>query len=179
MAPRLASLAPRSKRGRALAYSTLAQLAISYRHSPAVEEGQPSLRRGPRAGDRLPDARVVRDGQAAWLQEALATPTFHLLLCGPPLGWDGNRMAALRGRYAGLVATHQLAREAAPGILHDLDGQTFRRLGIRSAALYLVRPDGYIGYRSGGTDLRGVERYLDRWLPGAGSVDRESSASHG
>jgi hypothetical protein len=26
-------------------------------------------------------------------------------------------------------------------------------------------PDGHIGYGSGGTDVRGVERYLARWLP--------------
>jgi hypothetical protein len=37
-------------------FRTLAQLNIGYRHSPAVQEGRPGLRRGPRAGDRLPDA---------------------------------------------------------------------------------------------------------------------------
>jgi hypothetical protein len=29
-----------------------------------------------------------------------------------------------------------------------------------------VRPDGYIGFRSGGTDVDELEAYLARWLPG-------------
>ena len=32
-------------------------------------------------------------------------------------------------------------------------------------AQYLVRPDGHVGYRSGGTDVTGLARYLSRWLP--------------
>jgi 2-polyprenyl-6-methoxyphenol hydroxylase-like FAD-dependent oxidoreductase len=178
--PRLAPLGARSKRGRALVYRTLSQLAIRYRRSPAVEEGTPALRRGPKAGDRLPDARVVRDGQASWLQEALATPTFHLLLCGSSFAWDGNQLAALQDRYAGLVPIHHLAREAAPGVLHDVHGQAFARLGVERTAQYLVRPDGYIGYRSGGPALNGLERYLAQWLNGAGAASTaQSSATHG
>ena len=30
--------------------------------------------------------------------------------------------------------------------------------------MYLVRPDGYIGYRAGGTDTTGLERYLQRHI---------------
>jgi 2-polyprenyl-6-methoxyphenol hydroxylase-like FAD-dependent oxidoreductase len=177
--PRLAPLALRSKRGRPLVYRTLSQLAIRYRHSPAVEEGQPTLRRGPKAGDRLPDARIARDGQTSSLQETLATPTYHLLLCGSPVDWDANQVAALQDSYAGLVAIHRLSREAAPGVLHDLDGQASARLGIEHTAQYLVRPDGYVGYRSAGPDLNGIKRYLARWLPGAGAPPTaDGSASH-
>jgi 2-polyprenyl-6-methoxyphenol hydroxylase-like FAD-dependent oxidoreductase len=173
--PRLAPLALRSKRGRALVYRTLSQLAIRYRHSPAVEEGQPALHRGPKAGDRLPDAHIARDGQTCWLQEALATPTYHLLLCGSPADWGRNQIAALQDHYAGLVTIHRLAREAAPGVLHDVDGQAFARLGVERTAQYLVRPDGYIGYRSGGPALDGLQRYLARWLSGAGAASSAES----
>ena len=165
--PRLAPVLLRFSRGRAFGFRTLAQLGINYRHSPAVQEGEPKLNRGPKAGDRLPDTRIARDGQGCWLQEALAVPSFHLLLCGPADGWDGERLAALRNRYAGLVEVHRLARDATPGDLQDADGRTFARLGVERAAQYLVRPDGHIGYRSSGSDLRGLERYLARWLPGA------------
>lgn len=167
--PRLAPLLLRFDKGRIAAFRTISQLGIRYRRSPAVQEGQPALRRGPKAGDRLPDTRIARHGQACWLQEALAAPTFHLLLCGPADHWDTDRLAALQERYTGLVAMHRLAREAAPGALHDTDGTALTRLGVDLAAQYLVRPDGHIGYRSGGTNLSGLERYLARWLPGAGS----------
>jgi 2-polyprenyl-6-methoxyphenol hydroxylase-like FAD-dependent oxidoreductase len=177
--PRLAPLALRSRRGRPLVYRTLSQLAIHYRHSPAVEEGQPTLRLGPKAGDRLPDARIARDGKTSWLQETFATPTYHLLLCGSPVDWDANQVAALQDRYAGLVAIHRLSREAAPGVLHDVDGQASAQLGVEHTAQYLVRPDGYIGYRSAGPELNGIKRYLARWLPGAGAAPTaDGSASH-
>ena len=101
------------------------------------------------------------------MQEALAAPSFHLLLCGPAGGWNRDRLAALRSRYAGLLEVQRLTRDAAPGDLHDAYGLAFTRLGVGRAAHYLVRPDGYVGYRSGGTDLRGLEHYLARWLPGA------------
>ena len=125
------------------------------------------LRRGPKPGDRLPDARISRDGQAGWLHDAVAAPSFHLLLCGSADGWDSDRLAAMRERHDGLLVVHLLARRAAPGALHDLNGQAFARLGVEGAAQYLVRPDGHIGYRCRSTNLGGVDRYLARWLPGA------------
>ena len=54
-----------------------------------------------------------------------------------------------------------------PGALHDQDRQVFTRLGVESTAQYLVRPDGHIGYRCGGDDLAGLQRYLAHWLPNA------------
>jgi 2-polyprenyl-6-methoxyphenol hydroxylase-like FAD-dependent oxidoreductase len=165
LVPRVLPLALRFDRAVAYGFRTISQLGISYRHSPAVQEGRPTLRRGPKAGDRLPDARVARDRQECWLGEALAAPALHLLLCGPPGSWTASQLTALRSRYPDTLAVHHLTREAAPGVLHDLDGRAFARLGVASTAHYLVRPDGHIGYRSGGADLDGLQRYLDRWLP--------------
>jgi 2-polyprenyl-6-methoxyphenol hydroxylase-like FAD-dependent oxidoreductase len=169
LVPRLAPILLRSSRGRAYFFRTLAQLRIHYRHSPAVQEGEPALSRGPRAGDRLPDVRIVRDGQPGWLQEAVTAPRFHLLLCGSTGAWHTEQLATLQERYGALMAALRLTREPAPGVLHDVDGQALARLGVDREAQYLVRPDGHIAYRSGGTDL-GVERYLARWLPGLRST---------
>jgi hypothetical protein len=83
----------------------------------------------------------------------------------------------LQQRYAGLLAAHRLTRDAAPGVVHDVDGQALARLGVDRAAPYLIRPDGHIGYRSVGTELGGVDRYLARWLPGAArEADRSRHA---
>ena len=166
VAPRVLPLALRLDRAVAYGFRTVSQLNISYRSSPAVQEGRPTLRRGPRAGDRLPDARIAREGQECWLGEALVGPGFHLLLCGPSGVWHPSQLTSLRHRYPDLLAVHHLTREATtPGTLHDLDGQVFARLGVDSSAQYLVRPDGHIGYRCGGDDLAGLQRYLTRWLP--------------
>jgi 2-polyprenyl-6-methoxyphenol hydroxylase-like FAD-dependent oxidoreductase len=56
LAPRLAPLALRLPAARAAAFRAIAQLDIGYRHSPATTEGSAAPRRGPKAGDRLPDA---------------------------------------------------------------------------------------------------------------------------
>jgi 2-polyprenyl-6-methoxyphenol hydroxylase-like FAD-dependent oxidoreductase len=167
LVPRVLPLALRCNPGLAYGFRTISQLGIGYRHSPAVQDGRPAPRRGPRAGDRLPDARVARDGQECWLGEALAQPGFHLLLCGHPGDWDPGQLAAVRARHAGTLAVHHLSREAAPGALHDIDGQAFARLGVADTAHYLIRPDGHVGYCCAGTDLDGLQRYLSRWLPNA------------
>jgi hypothetical protein len=163
--PRMLPLALRSDRALAYGFRTLSQLGIGYRHSPAVQEGQPGLRRGPRAGDRLPDARIAQDGQDRWLGEALAPPRFHLLLCGRTDDWAADQVAALRGRHPDLLASHHLTRDPVPGALHDIDGEAIARLGVTQTAHYLIRPDGHVGYRAAGTDLDGLQQYLNRWLP--------------
>jgi 2-polyprenyl-6-methoxyphenol hydroxylase-like FAD-dependent oxidoreductase len=165
LVPRMLPLAVRLDRAVAYGFRTIAQLGIRYRHSPAVQEGHPRLRRGPRAGDRLPDARVARDGQVCWLGEALAVPRFHLLLCGRPDAWDARQLTAVGTRHRDFLAVHHLTPEAAPGALHDVDGQALARLGVEQTAHYLIRPDGHVGYRAAGTDLDGLRRYLSRWLP--------------
>lgn len=159
--------------GRALAFRAISELAIHYRKSPAVTEGQPRLQRGPKAGDRLPDASVTRDGRDTSLHRELAGPHLHLLLCGAPERWDAAQVAALRGSYGDLLAVHYLVAKAHSGTLHDGDGTTFIRLGIKEAAQYLVRPDGYVGFRSGGPDLNGLSGFLARWFPGPGATQRK------
>jgi hypothetical protein len=163
--PRVLPLALRLDRALAYGFRTTSQLGISYRHSPAVQEGHPAPLRGPKAGDRLPDARIATNGQRCWLGEALAEPRLHLLLCARPGCWDASQLAAMRGRYPDTLAVHHLARQATPAALHDVDGQALAQLGVNDTAHYLIRPDGHIGYRAAGTDLDGLGRYLARWLP--------------
>jgi len=165
LVPRMLPLALRFDRAVAYGFRTVSQLNINYRHCPAVQEGRPTLRRGPKAGDRLPDARIAQDGKERWLGEALAAPGFQLLLCGPTGDWHPSQLTALRHRYPATLTVRHMSREATPGNLQDLDGQVLARLGVDGTAQYLLRPDGHIGYRCGGDDLAGLQRYLARWLP--------------
>ncbi|HEX8904777.1 MAG TPA: FAD-dependent monooxygenase [Longimicrobiaceae bacterium] len=153
-----------SRRLRARAFRFVSELAIRYRHSPAVEEGEPRLHGGPRAGDRLPDARVALDGRETRLHAELAAPGLHLLLCGDPAGWDGARVDEVRARCAAPLAVHHLAAEPAPGVLADAGGEALARLAVRDDAQYLVRPDGHVAFRCAGRDLAGLEAYLRRWF---------------
>ncbi|MEU0452593.1 hypothetical protein ABZ322_06080 [Streptomyces sp. NPDC006129] len=83
------------------------------------------------------------------LQPRTSAPGWHLLLAGPSHHWSEEELAAaLRGRD-GLVSVHRMGTASPwPGLAHGL-----------------VRPDGYIGYVDRGTQLAGLNAYLDRWLP--------------
>jgi len=170
IAPRLIRLAGRSRRARTAGLRTVAQLAINYRHSPAVEEGHPRLRRGPRAGERLPDAAIHVNGEPYTLHRALGAPRHHLLLTGSSDAWPTQTAALLGTPATGLVTVHRLTRESTQGALADTHGDAHARLGLdrdEGTAHCLVRPDGYIAYRAQGNDLTGLYAHLDCWLPGA------------
>jgi 2-polyprenyl-6-methoxyphenol hydroxylase-like FAD-dependent oxidoreductase len=149
---------------RAVAFHFVSQLGIRYRTSPVVTEGAPRLRRGPKSGDRLPDARVQRGRETTWLQKELSGPHLHLLLCGPVAAWDQDRLTALEHRFPGLLVMKHLTRENYETALVDQDGEALTRLGIESTGQYLIRPDGYIAFRCGGTDLIDAMEYLQGWF---------------
>jgi hypothetical protein len=151
LVPRLLPLLGQLPRLRAAAFRIIAELSIDYRGSAGVQEGRPAPRSGPRAGDRLPSGQFIVDGDRRSLHEALAGPGFRLLLCGPPDRWPAGQVEELAHRYAGLLSVRKAERLGGPANSH-----------------FLVRPDGHVGYRAGGTDLAGLGDYLRRWLPGAG-----------
>jgi 2-polyprenyl-6-methoxyphenol hydroxylase-like FAD-dependent oxidoreductase len=169
LVPALIPIALRVKSGRAYAFRTVSELGIHYRHSPLSAHGPNPPRHGPKPGDRLPDAPVVHDGQLTTLHMAVATPRWHLLLCGPVDGWPADEITRLRARCAGLLDMYRLTAQEASGALHDQAGRALHSLGLtgRDAAQYVVRPDGHVAYRAGGNDLTELARYLDRWLPAA------------
>ena len=174
--PRVLPLVLRSRRGRAAAFRTVSQLGTTYRGSPAVDPA--GSRRRPRPGDRLPDARVVRDGQDGWLQQGLAPHAFTLLLCGTPGAWDERALAALRERCGALLRVRHLDRVPAPGVLADPTGRALAVLGVRCCANLLVRPDGHVATREDSIDLTRAQAHLARWLPSlAGATRADSSRS--
>jgi 2-polyprenyl-6-methoxyphenol hydroxylase-like FAD-dependent oxidoreductase len=152
---------------RRTAFSFVSELGIRYRKSPAVAEGEPRLQKGPRPGDRLPDAEVRVNGRSTYLQQALAGPHLALLLCGDSRHWDSLELDRLRERYGRVMATHCLSTTGADGSLVDQKGHAFARLGVRDTAQYLVRPDGYIAFRSAGRTFEQLNRYLADWYVAA------------
>ena len=164
----VARIVPRvmhAERVRAFAFRFVAELSIQYRKSDAVLEGVPSLDRGPRAGDRFPDAEVERDGRGTTLQREMAALCFHLLLCGDSTAWNKAGVANLEARHGRALRVLRLTRSATPDALVDQTGIALARLGVREDGAYLIRPDGYVAYQCAGSDLRGVEDYLGRWFP--------------
>ena len=163
--PKVLSRVVTSRRLRTLGFRFVSELDIRYRSSPIAHEGVPRLRGGPRAGDRLPDARVIDNGRDAYLLQALGGSTLHLLLCGASHSWTESLVVPAINDREGLVRLHRLTRENSARALVDETGEALTRLAVDDTAQYLIRPDGYIAYRCAGTDLNGVQEYLDRWFP--------------
>jgi hypothetical protein len=145
----------------------VSELGIRYRKSPAVAEGEPRLCKGPRPGDRFPDAEVFANGRSTFLQQALAGPHLALLLCGDSRDWDALALDRLRERYGRVMATPYLSTTGSDGSLVDHKRNAFARLGVQHTAQYLVRPDGYIAFRSAGRTFEQLERHLADWYVGA------------
>ncbi|MGI5379288.1 FAD-dependent monooxygenase [Streptomyces sp. CA-251387] len=142
LVPRLAPLAVRVTAPRGWVFRTVSELGIHYRRSPASATGTRPPRRGPRAGDRLPD-------RPRGLQERIAAPGWHLLLTGPPHLWPDQRLAPVLDGRTDLITVHRLDdRGPWPGVAQGL-----------------VRPDGHLGYVTRGAELSGLRAYAARWLP--------------
>ena len=91
-------------------------------------------------------------------------PHLSLLLCGDPRSRNDAALASLLERHPGLVEVHHLVRQPFPAVLVD-EGRALALLGVDDLAQILVRPDGYIAFRCGGSDLDALTRFLAAWFP--------------
>jgi hypothetical protein len=89
-----------------------------------------------------------------------------LVLCGDGEAWNTERLNGHPACRTGLLRIERLTRRSERGTLVDESGEAFARLGVEDSAQYLVRPDGYIGFRCAGRSFEALERYLDEWYAG-------------
>ncbi|PRY50208.1 2-polyprenyl-6-methoxyphenol hydroxylase-like FAD-dependent oxidoreductase [Geodermatophilus tzadiensis] len=171
-----------------------AELGVGYRTSSLAREDRAPLhrsrdvgllgwlrfRRGPHAGDRAPDARGRgADGRPLRLFDHFRGPHWSLLLfpgtsadraeCTRLAGVARRVAAALDGEVRPCLVLPPGTPPADPGVVscHDVDGEAHRLYGARAGALYLVRPDGYVGHRAQPAGERGVLEYLAAVYDGA------------
>jgi 2-polyprenyl-6-methoxyphenol hydroxylase-like FAD-dependent oxidoreductase len=167
--------------------SSISELGIHYRSSPIVAEQRPSDWRsalsslwetGPRAGDRAPDAASLRTGDGKDLRLFdLLSGTGHVLLSFVGPGGDAiaararqQRLAEVAQRYHGLLERYTVLPSdgQAAGVSHDSStiidavGELHRVYGVRDETMFLVRPDGYLAYRSEPADADKLAAYLAR-----------------
>ena len=146
----------------------LCELNVNYRQSPIVENHGSGH---PRAGERAPDAELRDDqGRARRIFEFLQTPRHVLLFF---LGANGRGPAeadALARELSALpkdsLDVYGITRgeTADRADLRDLTGLAHAAYSLPNGGVVLVRPDGYVGYRSGDFDLGKFRAYLARTL---------------
>ncbi|GAA4711549.1 hypothetical protein Prum_103020 [Phytohabitans rumicis] len=157
LVPAILPLAARANTGRAYAFRAISQLATNYRHSPLSTNGPNPRGRHLKAGDRLPDAPLRHHGNDTTLHQITAAPRWHLLRVQND-DIQPDAINHLTDRYPDLLHTHRLQTAS--------NTEALRRLGITSTAtaVFVIRPDGHIGYRAGRPDEPTLDAYLSRWL---------------
>src|SRR5581483_4532985 len=151
------------------------QIRLSYRGSEWVRDDAPDLDEAvPQPGDRAPDAGGLRRcnlGFPLRLFDMLRGPQ-HVLLAYAradelaDLAALGQELRARFGESMRVVAvTPADAALDQPGIaiLHDRDSAFASAYGAQDAS-FLVRPDGYIGWRGPHWRVPGLMAHLSRIL---------------
>ena len=163
--------------------ATLAETAIEYGASPLSGEHRGLtahawlLGGGVAPGSRAPDAPLVdaRSGAATSLFALLTGGRHALLLCAGPDADDARvaRLAqiasTLASRFGDLIEPLLVV---APGYAGPTALRTFvdpelalhRRYAAALETLYLIRPDGYVGFRSQPATAEHVAGHLERYL---------------
>jgi 2-polyprenyl-6-methoxyphenol hydroxylase-like FAD-dependent oxidoreductase len=144
---------------RSLVFKLFSQIWISYRGSSAVA-GKPASRKGPHAGDRAP-YRILKAGRDDGPQSVfdLIGGVGHKLVIfegrEPNLALDAYRLALkeVLGRYALETSIHTVPAKERE--LHELYGVK------EKACLFLIRPDGHVGFVGSLGDLGDLATHMD------------------
>jgi 2-polyprenyl-6-methoxyphenol hydroxylase-like FAD-dependent oxidoreductase len=160
----------------------ISELNINYRKSPIVAEhheggfGSVWSSGGPHPGDRAPDASPLADtdGDTIRLFDILRS-TKHTLLLFAGVEPEENTWKRLdivaeqvRDRYGTHIQVYQVAAGNTPPdggatnaeLLLDPELVLHHRFGAHTECLYLVRPDGYVGFRSQPANVASLQDYL-------------------
>jgi hypothetical protein len=149
------------------------QLDVNYRGGAWVGEhlSRPdALNGGPRPGDRAPDVGGLRRAGVGYPLRLfdLTRGTPHTLLVYSTAPAD-EVVAALQRRHGGYLRVYRILAAGAaatedgacPTVI-DADGHFARVYGAAQGTAYLVRPDGYVGFRTDALQVEAIEAHLGR-----------------
>jgi hypothetical protein len=166
----------------------LSELGVEYHASPIVAEDRGGIFRTGVAdtldfrgslhpGDRIPDVLLEppQDVEGPTRLFEVLQGTKHVLLVfeGEHVGNEANMIEGVlqfaKGQERQITTYFVVRGDVAPPsiawegpLIRDHEGMLHQRFGARGACLYLIRPDGYLGYRSIPPDRDKLAAYLGR-----------------
>ena len=150
--------------------NTLEEIEIGYRQSLLVEDHGGS--HGPQAGDRAPDATVVRQADRATVRlfQVLRGTQWNLLLFAgkKPSADTYTKLMTLANQSTQYpqVKVHYITTVPAEGqsVLLDRLEYLHDKYGVEQPCLYLIRPDWFVGFRGSLSHAEQLQAYLQRLL---------------
>ena len=150
---RLAAFAMTRERVRNVAFRTISQIGIRYRHSPLSQTATDLPQGAPVAGDRFPWMKLQfeANGPVEDLFQKLDDTRFNLLVAGQPLPASNSLDAGDR------LGTYVIPDEPA-------NQSELARVNIRGPVFYLLRPDGHVGLCGTHVDMPAIAGYFARHM---------------
>jgi 2-polyprenyl-6-methoxyphenol hydroxylase-like FAD-dependent oxidoreductase len=163
--------------------NAICELSINYRNGPLTAEDWHSGKSQVAAGDRLPFATLTSgtDGSTTTLFKATHGTRHNLLLL--PGSREAETLAHLttiadetERQFPDVFAVHIIlpadakggptiaAAPAKASVWIDTSSHLHHQLGVTDRAVYVVRPDSYIGYRAQPADGAKLLEFLDKYL---------------
>ncbi|HEX4200752.1 MAG TPA: hypothetical protein VHY59_04485, partial [Chthoniobacterales bacterium] len=142
---------------------------VAYPESPIIAESHTSrLNRGPRSGERAPDAEgllLSNHPEPQRLFSLWAGDSRHQLLV--------FGTSEIQIPVSSLYRVTRIIKEGVPsdGVIVDSHGHAHEAYAVhKDGAIYLIRPDGIIAFRTGEPDMAGLSQYLATWYKIPGTV---------
>ena len=136
--------------------------------------------KGPHAGDRMRECYRIKNsaGETNFLSDHMGRNTFNLLFftatdtpredivkeINSIAGWNANENRIKFNFHVFLKTEGTLpVLDNDICIFIDPESEAHDNYGAKGECIYLIRPDGYVGYRSLPPDLERLKKYLDKY----------------
>lgn len=157
----------------------LSGLGVNYRDSPVVAGDCREAWEGPQPGDRVPDVRLPMPSDGIRRLFDVLQGTHHTLLCFDSSQSEQSDATSefakihtfMQQEYCRFIKIFRVKpqRDAAGSagdvsVLIDSQDHLHAKFHADQPCLYLIRPDGYVGYRSRPPEASKLRDYLQRVL---------------
>ncbi|MEX0721800.1 MAG: FAD-dependent monooxygenase [Balneolaceae bacterium] len=133
------------------------QLAIKYRFSSLSQEGLTSgfYKHSPKAGDRAPYCEITLDGEDSNIFQLYKCTHFTLIIAVSETDNENIHQIYEHFQNSHLpVRVFQITDSSAKNSFFDV-------YGIKRNAIFIIRPDSHIAFRSSALDIREIEVYFE------------------